>query len=117
MGRRLVYDIETNGFLDVLDRVHCMALRDIDSGEIFSFADRRQTDKYPDIEEGLVMLEEADLLIAHNGVGFDHQALLKVYPRFKTRAKYFDTMIISRAVFTNLADRDYKNHRRGKFPA
>jgi hypothetical protein len=117
MGRRLVYDIETNGFLDVLDRIHCIAIRDIDTAEVFSFADRRQTDKYPDISEGLEVLSEADLLIAHNGISFDHQAILKCHPDFKTRAMYFDTMILSRAVFTNLADSDYKKWRRGKFPS
>jgi hypothetical protein len=28
---RYVFDIETNGFLDQLDRVHCLVLKDIDT--------------------------------------------------------------------------------------
>jgi DNA polymerase I-like protein with 3'-5' exonuclease and polymerase domains len=117
LGRRLVYDIETNGFLDVLDRVHCLAIRDIDTQEIHSYADRRQTDKYPDITEGLEVLSKADLLVAHNGIGFDDQALRKVYPTYTTRAQHYDTLVLSRAVFTNLADGDFKRFRKGKFPA
>jgi hypothetical protein len=31
-ARRYVFDIETNGFLDQLDRVHCLVLKDIDTG-------------------------------------------------------------------------------------
>jgi hypothetical protein len=31
---RYVFDIETNGFLDQLDRVHCLVLKDIDTGEL-----------------------------------------------------------------------------------
>lgn len=117
MGRRLVYDIETDGYLDVLTKVHCIAIRDIDNGEVLSFADHRQTTKYPSNEEGLDILSKADLLIAHNGIGFDHTALEKVYPGYKTRADHFDTMVISRAVFTNLGDNDFKMWRRGKFPS
>lgn len=116
MGRRLVYDCETDGYLEQTTKVHCLAIRDVDSNEVFSFVDHRQTKSYPCIEEGLHMLHEADLCVAHNGIDFDEQALAKVYPDFSRKGDYFDTMTISRAVFTNIKDHDFKQFRRNKFP-
>ena len=36
---RFVVDLESNGLLHEMDRVHCIVLRDIDTGEVHSHAD------------------------------------------------------------------------------
>ena len=33
---KLILDIETNGFLDVLDKIHCMVFRDVDTQKVYS---------------------------------------------------------------------------------
>lgn len=114
-GTRLVYDTETNGLLHQLDRIHCLSIRDVASGEEWSFADHRQTHSYPDIPEGLAMLSQADEIIAHNGIGFDLPAILKCYPQF-TFKKHGDTMVVSRAAFSNLKEKDFQAFRQKKFP-
>lgn len=103
--------------LPELTKIHSLAIRDIDTGDSFSFADNRQTDKYPDITEGLDLLSEADEAVAHNGIEFDHRAILKCYPSFTTKAKHVDTMVLARFLFSNIKEQDYKLFRRNKFPA
>lgn len=117
MGRRLVYDCETDGFLPELTRIHCLAARDLDTDEVFSFVDHRQSTAYPDISAGLELLAAADEITAHNGIEFDHQAILKCFPSFTYTGRYVDTMVLSRFIFSNIKENDFKLFRRGKFPA
>ena len=49
---RYVFDIETNGFLHSCDKVHCIVLKDIDTGEILT----------PDNETAIKKLKEAELI-------------------------------------------------------
>lgn len=97
---RYLLDCETNGLLDQLDRVHCLVLRDIDTGDIHSF-------KPDEVEKGVRLLADADLMVAHNAIGFDVPALNKVYPWFNPdRSKVLDTVLISRLIWTDMFERD-----------
>lgn len=103
-----VFDCETNGLLDELDRVHCLVLKDVDSSEVFSFEPH-------EVEEGVRMLLDAEAIIAHNAIGFDIPALQKVYPWFKPeRTRVIDTLVISRLIWTNLKDEDFTQIQNGK---
>lgn len=105
---RYLFDCETNGLLDELDRVHCLVLRDIDTGETYSF----EPDK---VEEGVRLLLDADLIVAHNAIGFDVPAIHKVYPWFTPeRTRVLDTLVISRLIWTNLKDEDFTQIKSGK---
>ena len=61
---RLVADIETNGFLDNVTVIHCIAAKDIDTGTVYTFHGST-------IEEGVRFLQSADTLIFHNGISYD----------------------------------------------
>jgi len=97
---RYIYDVETNGLLNTMDRIHCLILREVDTRETFRF---RRVDKdhpgivsddptTPDtmlygptpaqdnIAEGVRMLEEADERIGHNIAHFDEKAIRIVFP-------------------------------------
>ena len=74
--KNILFDIETNGLLDELDRVHSLVMLDVDTGEMISCADQ---EGYTSIEVGLKMLQDADLLIGHNIQAFDIPAIQKVY--------------------------------------
>ena len=97
----LVLDIETNGLLPVLDTIHCLVMKDVNKGTIFSCADQPG---YMPIERGLELLSNADKVIFHNGLKFDIPAIKKIYPRFelKKNVKYFDTLITSRLFWPEL---------------
>mgnify|MGYP001590381027 CR=1 FL=1 len=95
---RLVVDIETNGFLDVLTTIHCISACDIDTGTYYNF----RPDK---IDHGIKLLSEADELIAHNGIKFDVPAIQKLYPSF-TPKKLIDTLVCTRLIWADIKEYD-----------
>ena len=62
-----VGDIETDGLLDTLTKVHCLVLQDVDTKEVFSYGPN-------EIQEGLDRMMAAEKLIFHNGINFDFPA-------------------------------------------
>lgn len=108
VSRRLCFDIETDGLLKELTTIHCMAAQDVDTGEAF-FWDPST------ISEGIAFIEQADLLIAHNGINFDLRAIQKVYPEFKP-PKLYDTLLMAKMVWPSdiLFDHDYREFKRGR---
>ena len=89
---KLIVDLETNGFLEKLDTIHCIVCKDIDTGEVYSYN--------PDnIEDGLKLLNKATVIVGHNIQGFDIPALEKVYD-FKLNAEIYDTLLVSRLIYT-----------------
>ena len=58
--------------------------------------------------QGLEALEKAEVLVGHNIIGFDLQALLKVYPSFKTDAVLQDTLVCARLAWPHIRDLDFK---------
>jgi len=93
---RYVFDIETNGFLHSCDKVHCIVLKDIDTGEVLT----------PDNETAIKKLEEADLIIGHNIIKFDIPVLEKLYSA-TFKGKIFDTLVGTRLIFSDIKDKDF----------
>lgn len=115
--RRLAFDIETNGLLDELDKLHCLCIKDLDTGEVWSCHDAFGPALHcrPTIGEGLAILADADLILGHNVVKFDIPAIKKVYPTWSTKAKVHDTLIMARVVWPDIAktdDASYADKRR-----
>jgi len=105
----LVFDIETNGLLDELDRIHCLVIKDLDTGEVLSCNPHS-------IDPGVKLLMKADVLIGHNILKFDIPAIQKVYPWFKPKAKLMDTLILARLIFPEIAKMDYGLAEKGQLP-
>lgn len=85
-----LFDLEANGLLDTVDTLHCCVIKDKDTGQIYKF--------YPKpyyIEEMLDCLESFDVLISHNGIGYDFPLLKKLF-NWEYRGKKVDTLIMSR---------------------
>lgn len=87
--KAVVFDLESNGFLDQLDTIHCISLRTPDSEHTRLFP----PDKVP---HALEILDRAECLVGHNIQAFDIPAIQKVYPQFKPRGLIRDTLIMSR---------------------
>ena len=110
----LLFDIECNGFLDTVTKVHCVAVMDEAGGEVRSFGGK--TDEK--IRNLLTHLEESPLLIGHNIIEFDVPVLKKVYPSFKPKGQLWDTLLDSQTIWTDIRDRDHATARRNRdFPA
>ena len=98
---RLVLDLESNGLLPVMDTIHCIVLRNVDTGNLISCADQPG---HHSLETALDFIKEATLLVGHNIIKFDLPALRKIYPGFQLRpdVQYYDTLVVSRVMWPEL---------------
>jgi DNA polymerase I len=103
---KLLFDIETNGLpRQGLDHIHCIVIKDLDTEQTYRFNDTGISDS---VTNGITLLQEADILIGHNIVGFDLPVIEGIYPFFKTNATLFDTLILSRMFFPDILNRDFR---------
>lgn len=92
MPKILAFDIEANALLLDASRVWCMTVQDVNTEEIWSFTEDTMA-------EGVALLQTADMLVAHNGVGYDVPVLERTYG---TRLpKCLDTLLVSRVVYSD----------------
>ena len=82
-----LFDLEANGFLHQATKVHCGAVK----------AKGLPTKQFRphQIQELLKELESYDVLIAHNGLGYDFPLLKKLY-NWEYKGKIVDSLIMSR---------------------
>jgi DNA polymerase-1 len=108
MRKRFVYDIESDGFVATMTRVHCLVLWDLDTQELLSFRNDGNPDNAKALEDAVRMLDEAELRIGHNIIKFDEPAIAKIYPFFRPNREgvVFDTLIATRLIWPNIADSD-----------
>ena len=99
MTGRWIYDLETDGLLDVVSVIHCIALRNVDTGEGMLYGPG-------EIQMALDILQRADEIIAHNGIAYDNEVIRKLHPQWTTNAKITDTLVLSRLIRANLMQED-----------
>lgn len=103
----LVVDIETDGLLHELTKVHCIVARSTKDGVHTWGPDR--------IPAALEWLSTQPHIIGHNWQGFDDHALRKVYPTWAYRGEVLDTLVTSRMLWPDLRGPDFT--RASKDPA
>lgn len=96
----LIFDIETNGLLDTLTKVHCIVLKNPVSGKVLSA-------HHETIPLALDALAQARVIVGHNIIPFDSPALQKVYPGWKPEGQFFDTLNASRLIWPELIKNDF----------
>jgi hypothetical protein len=101
----LVYDFETNGLLDRPDlKAHCLVVQDVETEKVWRYG---EGDYCADgsISDGLDRLSNADLLIGHNISGFDIPLADLLYPGWRAPGlgRWYDTRLVSRQMFPNMA--------------
>jgi hypothetical protein len=113
-GRNMAYvfDIETNGLLDVTDTMHSLCMKDPVTQERISAHDHGAE---VCLEEALEKLEYADLIIGHNIIDFDIPAIAKIYPGWSPRGEIIDTIVCTRLIWPDLKDRDFRFARKHKW--
>lgn len=112
----LIFDIETDGLLDTMTKIHCMSISD---------GHHNVTGYRPDeIEDGVNRLWEAvnngEGICGHNIINFDIPAIQKIYPWFdipRDKRQYVvDTLVMARLVFSNISESDYGAFRHKEMP-
>ena len=96
---RLSVDIESNGLLDTITKIHCAAIEDIDSSysEFFVFKDQQTIDRF------LEKLSNADVIIGHNFFGFDLIAINLIFKwKPAPTQRIEDTYVLSQLLYPDL---------------
>ena len=91
-----IFDYETDGFLHALTTVHCGTLIDALTKDTFESTDKQK-------QELLDKLEEYDVLVGHNIIGYDLPMLKKMYdwePR--SEVLILDTLWLSRMYYPDI---------------
>jgi DNA polymerase-1 len=110
---RLVFDTESNGFLEEATKLHSLVIENLDTGELLSCHDQGGG---PAILAGLALLSQADELYAHNGIKHDYPLLRKLYPKLVLKAKLYDTLVMARLRFAHQKELDFRAARTSRSP-
>ncbi len=94
----LLFDLETDGLLEGVTKIHCMVIYDVDTNETWKI----RGDQDENFQNGLHLLEHADVIAGHNVVRFDIPVIQKFYPGFKPRGKVRDTLVMAKLIWPNL---------------
>jgi DNA polymerase I-like protein with 3'-5' exonuclease and polymerase domains len=118
---RYAFDIETNGLLDQMDRIHSLVLTDVDTGQTYSCTDHEYDAETATltsaltVKQGVELLMDADQIIGHNIIKFDIPAIQLIHPWFSVdEDQVFDTLVMSRLLWPDLMDRDGKAVKLGR---
>ena len=113
-GRRLLFDVESDGLLPTLTKLHCLVIKDVDTKQIWKF---RRNKKMDNIAEGVAMLQRSGMLIGHNIIGFDIKAIQIVFPDFSTEGiEIRDTLVIVRLLPLDFKKLDFAANKQGRLP-
>jgi DNA polymerase I-like protein with 3'-5' exonuclease and polymerase domains len=99
---QVTFDIETNPIEDWLElsdlkQVLCMAVS-IDGGE----------PRIVSLEEGVEILNKADVIVGHNVLSFDIPALRKLSRKFDPMNRIIDTLVVARLLNANQREIDFQ---------
>ena len=101
---RYIFDLETNGLLDEVSKIHCIVAANLTTRKLHKFSTEAGN-----IVEGLKLLAGAEELIGHNIMGYDLMVIKKLYPTWHTSAKLTDTLIQCRLIWGNIGEVDATN--------
>jgi len=101
-----IFDLETDGLLDDVTKVHCIVLKDIDTGEALGYHGRGVW------TEAIPKLEKADMICGHNIIKYDIPVLQKL-GAFNPQGQIRDTLVCTRLIWADIKQADF---RRTDFP-
>jgi DNA polymerase I len=103
----IIFDLETNGFLDQMDRIHSLVAKNPETGETWSCSSNTL-----DVKDTISqVLMKADTIVGHNIIKFDIPAIQKIYPWFKPKGEVLDTMILARLFWPDIKHKDDESFR------
>ena len=101
--RTLILDLESDGLLDSVTKVHLLVCKDADTGE-YHIAKNGEV-KY------LLEKIQGDHIVGHNLLGFDLEVLRKLYNWYIPIEQVTDTLILSRLMFPDMRERDFSKKK------
>ncbi|MGW8177202.1 MAG: DNA polymerase [bacterium] len=97
----LVFDIETNDFLEKMTKLWCIGIYDTEKKEYQDYHGLT-------LEEGVYRLQEAEVIVGHNIIPFDIPAIKHFYPWFRPKGLVRDTIVLGKLFYPHIKDDDYR---------
>ncbi len=103
----LIFDIEADGLLQTVTKVHCLVFQDteIDTHGTFRYVG-------DDVERGVEILLGAQEISGHSVIKYDIPVLEKLYGVKFDQSKVFDTIVATRLIFSDCYETDCQWGRR-----
>jgi DNA polymerase-1 len=109
----LIFDLETDGLLDEVSKIHCLIIKDTEDGKVYTYIGSKPYE----MEEGLDHLASGDIIAGHNVIKYDIPVIQKLYPLFSIDpSKVFDTLVATRLIWANIKDTDNVLLKQEKLP-
>lgn len=108
----LIFDLETDGLLDTVSKIHCLVIKDTDTDEVFTY---RSGFPY-ELEEGIDHLLSGSLVVGHNIIKYDIPVIEKLYKVSFDHAKVFDTLVATRVIWAAIRETDSLRIQKGVLP-
>lgn len=109
----MVFDLETNGFLADVTKIHCLNMYDRERKLALRFNDHKTGDGT--IEDGIAVLRAAPIIAGLNVHEYD-VAVLEKLELFRAKDKVIDARAYSRLIWPTLTDKDFIALRKGTLP-
>lgn len=111
----LLFDLETDGLLDEVSKIHCLVIRSTETGKAVTFGPVGCDQPLgPGLE---LLMNTTDVISGHNVIKYDIPVIKKLYPWFTVdESKVFDTLVATRLVWANIKDQDNRLLKEGKLP-
>ncbi len=114
----LIFDVETDGLLHELTRIHVLVVRDTDTGAVNVFRKNALGDT---VEQGVRFVlgtaQAGQKVVGHNAIKFDIPAIRKLYPWFSVAPEnVVDTMVLARVTYPDMVAIDTKLKLQGRLP-
>ena len=106
MSLDLIIDIETDGLLPDVSKIHCigMSVVEAQAGQVFS-----NQEPYDCLDDALEIMSSAKSITGHNIIGYDLPVLKKILGWTPSKStQIIDTLVLSRLCHTNLYEIDVK---------
>jgi len=86
----LCFDIEADGLLDTITKMHCLCTEDVVSGDKQSYYEST-------LDDCVAKIDSADVLMGHNIIGYDF-GVLDLFYTWKPHCKVIDTLVWSQVL-------------------
>ena len=101
----LIFDIESNGLLHDVTRIHCLGIYDTETKQTLVYNDEGDTEP---LTRGIQRLEDASTVVGHNIINYDLPVIRKLYPWFTNVGTVLDTLVLSRLYHADMLKTDQK---------
>jgi DNA polymerase I len=110
-----ILDIETDGLLKELTKIHMLVAYDTKTDVTHKLTTHEAIEAFI-FKHYDVNATEPEEFCGHNILRFDVPAMQKVFPKFNPHKNHWDTLVMTRLIYSEIVDDDMKLSARGGLP-